>query len=106
MELRSRALPSAEDQNVVPKEQDKEESPETQSQGKENWIVVSKTGHNSVSTRSDNSVIRPCATGPQFFPSTGANQAASMNAPRAMMILLCLAPTTLTTTMHYQGRFN
>ena len=51
----SRALTSAEDQEVVPQEQD--------------WTVVGKTGHYSASTRNDNSIIRPCATGPQFFPS-------------------------------------
>ena len=41
----SRALPSGEDQKVVPKEQAKEESQETQSQGEENWTFVGKTSH-------------------------------------------------------------
>ena len=76
VELRSRALPSAEDQKVVPRDQEKEESSETHSQCQENWTVVGKTGHYSLSTMNDNSVIRPYATGPQFFHQTGENQAA------------------------------
>ena len=70
VELCSRALPSAEGQKkVFPKEQDREESPQTQSQGQESGTVVGKTGHYFISTRNDNSMIRPCATGPQFFLS-------------------------------------
>ena len=33
------------------------------------WIFVPKTGHSSTSTGNDNSVIRPCTSGPKFFPS-------------------------------------